>query len=511
MEQKTLIAYKQELDDGFAIEYEVLPPVPSNAAVAEINTRIADIDSEVAKLNTEIDRLTNHADGLDYTIAVASGIFCGMIDSFFVGEFNFSNAKEWSNKTIDDFVVKTAKNKGYNGNNIEGAIKYLEEKFPLAADGNTSDFGGGLQHHLRDFSHHPTPVGWFFSMLTQFTGKIYGTNTAGVFMVVSAKDTTYIGKNLPEKFFFGTVYWFFHMVSDIAGSSGTRQAGEGLGTGLPGPIVSLLKEISSLPFFKYLRNDDGKGKFSEWISKLFDGTLLAKYDKNGKIIPKTKIPFDLRSELAVAHELTRQAIPVVINECIVRAFYFIRRLCTEIKENKVATFHDLKRIKADKVLPFKNRTIVRMLTIATGTFTTVDLADAAIRSVIKNGVEPTFWKDFILRVNFVGIGRFAIAVGTDVGMGVKKSSLENKRMVLLSEQIELLNARVFYYQADMWVQIENTERAVDELLKEVEQSFIFVNKAYDDMSQSVERIGQLVQKAEQKNPGLTKDLLNAMW
>ena len=63
----------------------------------------------------------------------------------------------------------------------------------------------------------------------------------------------------------------------------------------------------------------------------------------------------------------------------------------------------------------------------------------------------------------------------------------------------------------MWVQIENTERAVDELLKEVEQSFIFVNKAYDDMSQSVERIGQLVQKAEQKNPGLTKDLLNAMW
>lgn len=511
MEQKTLIAYKQELNDGFAIEYEVLPPVPSNAAVAEINTRIADIDGEFAKLNTEIDRLTNHADGLDYTIAVASGIFCGMIDSFFVGEFDFSNAKEWSNKTIDDFVVKTAKNKGYNGNNIEGAINYLEGKFKLAADSNIDDFGNGLQHHLRDFSHHPTPVGWFFSMLTQFTGKIYGTNTAGVFMVVSAKNTECIGKNLPEKFLFGTVYWFFHMVSDIAGSSSTRRQAEKLGTGLPGPIVSLLKEISSLPFFKYLRNGDGNGKFSVWISKLFNGTLLAKHDKNGKIISKTKIPFDLRSELAVAHELTRQAIPVVINEYIVRAFYFIRRLCTEIKENRVATFHDLKRIKADKVLPVKNRTIVRMLTVATGTFTTVDLADAAIRSVIKNGVEPTFWKDFILRVNFVGIGRFAIAVGTDVGMGIKKSSLENKRMVLLSEQIELLNARVFYYQADMWVQIENTERAVDELLKEVEQSFIFVNKAYDDMSQSVERIGQLVQKAEQKNPGLTKDLLNAMW
>lgn len=24
---------------------------------------------------------------------------------------------------------------------------------------NTNDFGGGYQHHLRDFSHHPTLIG----------------------------------------------------------------------------------------------------------------------------------------------------------------------------------------------------------------------------------------------------------------------------------------------------------------------------------------------------------------
>lgn len=29
----------------------------------------------------------------------------------------------------------------------------------IPSDGNTPDFGGGLQHHLRDFAHHPTIVG----------------------------------------------------------------------------------------------------------------------------------------------------------------------------------------------------------------------------------------------------------------------------------------------------------------------------------------------------------------
>ena len=39
-----------------------------------------------------------------------------------------------------------------------------------------------LQHHLRDFSHHPSLVGLACSILSQFTGKGYGTDTAGRFV-----------------------------------------------------------------------------------------------------------------------------------------------------------------------------------------------------------------------------------------------------------------------------------------------------------------------------------------
>lgn len=37
--------------------------------------------------------------------------------------------------------------------------------------------------------------------------------------------------------------------------------------------------------------------------------------------------------MAVLHEIGRQALPVIINEVIVRASYFIRRLYSELKQH----------------------------------------------------------------------------------------------------------------------------------------------------------------------------------
>ena len=44
------------------------------------------------------------------------------------------------------------------------------------------------------------------------------------------------GKSFPERIVKGTVDWLFHMVSDMAGSSGRIRMGKE-GTGHPGPIV----------------------------------------------------------------------------------------------------------------------------------------------------------------------------------------------------------------------------------------------------------------------------------
>lgn len=346
------------------------------------------------------------ADKIDYAIAVACGAIAGLVDSFWVGKLSIERANKWGDENVNSFVEKVARRSGYKGEGLEGAIRFMENQFPLASDSNTSDFGGGRQHHLRDFSHHCSIGGILCSLFTQFTGKVIGTGTDGKLQIVEVEDKSFIGKNFEDKVFYGTIDWIFHIVSDMAGSNQTV----GRGTGVPGPIVSLMKELSVLPCFKDKQIDGIE--FRKWISKLFNGTLLAKRDKNGKIVEPAK--FDLRTEIGILHELSRQMVPVLINECLVRGLYFVRRLYIAFKENEICSVSELKKINVAELLPTNNRVISRMITIASGTFTAVDTVDAAIRSAIKNkGINQGFVTEFVLRINYVGIGRFVIACKAD--------------------------------------------------------------------------------------------------
>ena len=364
-----------------------------------------DLDKIIFDLDGQIDLLSSQADTIDYFVAAASGILCGMLDVFWVGDFSLERGRSLSGEKVEAFVKKSAKMLGCEKDDIGSAVKFLEQMFPIPSDGNTPDFGGGLQHHLRDFAHHPTIVGLIFSLLTQFTYKSYGTNTAGMFKVVDVpeKSRPFIGEDAPTKILYGTLIWFFHLVSDMAGSSST--AGKSGGTGIPGPILALAKELSVLPIFRDMKIGDHS--LSVFLSKLFNGTLLAQHDENGKIIKDTVPKFDLRGELGVAVELGRQALPVVANECIVRSFYFIRRFAMELKEHHVCNLSDICNVNWNNVKPAGNPTIARMLTVATGVFTTVDVGDAIL--------SQKYW----VAINYVGIGRFAVAIGEDVSWGLK--------------------------------------------------------------------------------------------
>ncbi len=361
-----------------------------------------DFDAVIYDLYKQIELLSSQADEWDYLIAVASGILCGMLDILWVGDFSLDNGRTFASDKVDGFVEKTANILGFKGDNLQGAVKFLEEKFPIPSDGNTPDFGGGLQHHLRDFGHHPTIAGLAFSILTQFTGMSYGTDVNGLFRIVPVHDRSraFIGTDIPDKIFNGTVVWFFHLVSDMAGSSST--AGITGGTGIPGPILSLAKELSALPFFKNMKIGDNQ--LSVFLSKIFNGTLFARYDENGKILKDTVIKFDLRGELGAVAELGKQALPVIANDCIVRSFYFIRRFAVYLKNLKCLSMEDtrLKNIDRDSVKPFGNPTITRMITISSAVFSAVDIAEAVMS------------QKYFVAVNYVGVGKFAVAIGSEI-------------------------------------------------------------------------------------------------
>lgn len=511
---ENVVDFKTKQDD-LEVEFEIVSDSEEAIAVSDYNDEIESLriimDSNQKKIDAyekEIKRLTNSDDWLDYTISVASGIIAGLVDVIFVGECSFAIANEWGNKTADSIVKKVAKAKGFKGDDVPGAIKHLEEAFPIAADKATNFFGGGYYHHLRDFSHHPTPIGLFFSILTQFTNRVYGTDVAGVFTSyeLTGSELLLVGKNLPEKITFGVINWFFHLISDMAGSSKTVSVG-GEGTGIPGPIGALLKEASALPIFNK-RNENGYKEFSVWVTDLFRGTVLG--DK------KEPVKFDLRTEIGISEQAGLQSIPILINSCIVRGFYFIRHLISEIKTKKPKTFKEFFKLDWQTIAPFNNRSVQRMIVISMGTMTAIDLGDAAIETAIKGGVATAgtagagvgvFISTMILRVNFVGLGRFAIACGTDLRMGAQCERTRTKRLEMCIRQLKCENAIILYKEANMWKSAEMAIESIDEaysLMTPVARGW---RESWMDTKEDIEKIRNAIPGIEENNPGLT-DRLN---
>lgn len=525
------------IDDGFkGVTFELVCPTDTldenrariQQGLSEVEQQLAVVNKKVAELNVDIDNLTNNADGLDYTIAVASGVLTGLIDSFFVGELGlfenasdeakaqFREAKGESNEIVNKFVEKYAKMRGYKpkegSDRLKGAISFLEEKFPVANDNTWS--GQGISsthtHHLDDLAHHPTLMGLVSSILVQFFRISFFASKDGKWhprvvetsmkdlscwipvaisgvlkwlaYMAEKKDLLNIDEELPEsiQWLIKNIHklpiilqlakaadsWFGHLVSDMGGSKSTV----GGGMGISGFFISFLKEISMLPGVK-----------DTALPKIVNDLYASKKYTTDKV--------DLRTEIAV---VKKQAMPVIINEVIVRTFYFVRRFVSEYQERK-----SLAEMNWRTVVPFGNRTVVRMMTIASGTFTAVDMADAGIRAVVKSGgFNPATLGNFVLNVNFVGVGRFAVAIVTDAGMGVKKGIKENKRLDLVSQQLELMNVKVSYQQADLWISAKNAGEAINEAYRMVVPT---VETIVTQWTATEKKVDNIVASLEQEN------------
>lgn len=483
------------------IEVELLPPVDLSDPrkveiyneISEIDQRMAIISESIDKLNSEIDSLTNHADGLDYAVAVASGIIAGLLDSFLVGETD-----------IDVDKIQKELEEKYHTVHDDKYKHKLSPDNKIAPGKNVSS---SMYHRLQDLAHHPTPLGLVASILARyFRLVIFVDGTDGkhhVFIAEQSENpkTRKLEKEQLIKAWVGAIIGgLFLWLADIAENQyekayseempeGLRKIVKALGAapmvievlkaadswlghimsdvstkqGIPGVILSLLEELVTLPIIR----DTG---LPELIKEIYKGgdLNLSKYD--GVAFKSVK----------------KQAMPVLINETLVRGFYFVRRLIEEYKASQ-----SFKEIKWENTLPFGNRTVERMMTIASGTFVAVDVADAAIRS---GGFNP----GCILRINFVGIGRFAVAIVTDVSMGVKKAKKENQRINLTNEQLHLMNAKIFYQQAGVWIEAEKACKSITEVYEMIVPCVQFTVESWADIHNNMEKIHQALEKKREE-------------
>lgn len=306
-------------------------------------------------------------DVYDYLTAVACGAVGGVVDIFLVGAPGESVLGAWTDTQVNNAVITFAKNMGWqpktgNEGNVNSAIGFFERNFKVNYDQRKTDDVGGLfkiapsTHHMMSLAHSPDIVGLFFSILNQFTstssfiadGKLVTINT----------DTFELqGGSFLMRIMCGISNWLGHLLSDVAGSSGSH----GRGTGIVMPFYELF----------------GLCKFGSFGAEKKDLAEVA--------MQAFTQGYDFRFGLA-------QSIPVIITELTIKLVWAIRRkfqMGLPLKECIPTTKH------SDLCL---------MLVIGQGTLCVMDVVDAGVRA------GPSNYLGFFMRLNMVAWCRFASLV-----------------------------------------------------------------------------------------------------
>lgn len=379
-------------------------------ALSKAELDLYEINESIASIKI----LKPECDKLDYALAASSGALCGIIDIFLVGKPSQSPVGDITDEWFANRTKDFAKLFGWEDDGTKpfsSAIKHLEKKFKIPYDQSSS--GGAAKevfhltpsnHHFKSLAHNPSLLGLFFSILDQFNNSSHFVTGGQLVSLIEADGKFELqGHNVPSKLFCAIVNWFGHLISDMSGSHTSK----GRGMGIPSPLWTWTNDIIAI-----------KSKLNMPISQ-FDDNI------NEIAIKIFEQGYDARFQ-------TTQAIPVFINDLIVRLFYSIRRFVKYFAE----TNKDLRSVKSlwKACEPFSNHTVKRMLTVAHGTFCLIDIGDATVRGFIASGGSFNF-TELLLRLNIVGVGRLTISLYGEVRRKVGYQSIEQELLFLKREKI----------------------------------------------------------------------------
>lgn len=346
-------------------------------------------------------------DKYDYLIAVACGAIGGMVDIFLVGSPKDSVLTKWTDEQVDNSVKGFAKMVGWspregNESNVASAIGFLEKKFNVNYDQRHSGDVNNLfnmstkNHHMMSLSHSPDIVGLFFSILNQFTSTSSFIADGKLITISTDNQFELKGNNFISKLFCGIANWFGHLMSDIAGSSGSR-GNNGRGSGIVIPFYELFG------FCKF-------GKFNVGKDKQDLATIATRAFQEG---------YDFRFGISLA-------IPVVITDLSIRLIWSLRRYFQYGKP-------------LNECIPSKKHADLRvMLLFGNGTLCVMDGIDAGVRSGGN-------FLLFFMRLNLIAWFRFITLVLKEIciRLGITDSLLIN------IESYKKINEVLLIYLSDI--------------------------------------------------------------
>lgn len=370
--------------------------------------------------NRALIQSSDKCDKYDYLIAVACGALGGMIDIFLVGAPSESVLGKWTDAQVDNAVKGFARLSGWSpkaekADSVASAIGFLEKKFKVnydqrhSADVNNLFNMSTKNHHMMSLAHSPDIIGLFFSILNQFTlTASFVAN--GQLITINTETSELQGGNFISKIFCGIANWFGHVMSDVAGSSGSR-GNDGRGTGIVMPFYELFG------FCKF-------GKFNVGKDKQDLATIATRAFQQG---------YDARFGLATA-------IPVIITDLSIRLVWAIRRYFQYEKPLK-------------ECIPTQEHADLRiMLIFGNGTLCVMDGIDAGVRSCGN-------FLTFFMRLNLIAWFRFVTLVLKEVCI---RLGIASPLQSYLEAYKRINEALLFYLHELEKIDIEAFKRETEE-------------------------------------------------
>ena len=367
--------------------------------------------------------LRSECDRLDYALAASSGALCGIIDIFLVGKPGESLLADHSISWVLDRTTDFARRCGWEGDGENSAILFLLRKFKIHAyqrsqeDVSETNLGLTIEwQNIRKLGKSPTLLGLFFSIVYSLMDTARAETddfTTTLEEILEENEYGVSGQDTGCRIFFAFVQWFGQMIIQKS-SAVTDQR-----MGIPAPMWEWTKGIITIK--------NALGISDKMFISILQRLAVRIY----------RIGFDARF-------LATQAIPVFVNELVVRTLYALRRYfqyCMGVPEEE-RTFE----LIWQRCEPFSNGTVKRMLTVAHGTFCLLDLGDATIRG-FASGMGTFNPQEFILRLNIIGVGRFAISL---YGEGQRaiclyEAGLAEREKIIVENYIEGLNILAYRY------------------------------------------------------------------
>lgn len=415
---------------------------------------LASLDAKIQRVNEELESNTVQLDKSAYMLSVASGLLCGILDSFL-----FRHIDMQENGL---FIVSQASIFKKNGKNIKGlgqlGDKYahkLEDaaNFVMSNDilkSTVPGMLGGITSSITDLAQYPTPQGLVCSVFAQMLKGCSLKSEKGkmVFSLVN-KNTVDIVMMFTAALITGVMNWLLHISK--------YNYEKDNGTEVPEAIYKLAHMISSTPIIKEIIEtanrwaaelNKGMGSIKEKHKQegtagvflsLFSAIAVMPTVKNTGLPQKVtelkdKYLKGFKIDNPIANHLTKQAIPVLVNEALTRTLFMLIRLRQEADQ-----YNELVGINWSNVIPLGNRSVDRMLTVSTLTFNFADAADAAVRAALESGGQfVIFAGRFCARYNYIGAGRAAVALLKEYSYEAKDAQLVHERMLLMGEKADLM-------------------------------------------------------------------------